>query len=147
MYYFNPIDLQKCAAFMYVPFTLREDRTGFLRKATISSHGWSRKTSRAISMTSVFYSKKVPKMVKTGASIVYWIHIVQYPKKLEGSLMFLQKVSFENWRWKKKHRRGFLSKVEKAAIWIWSYILNLQHFHIFSYTFFSVRCFAYITKI
>ena len=62
---------------------------------------------------------------------VYSIHIMQYPKKLEGSLMFLQKVSFGNWRWKKKHRRGFLSKVEKAAIWIWSYILNLQHFHIF----------------
>ena len=44
-YYFNLIDLQKCAALMYTPFTLREDPTGVLWKAMITGHGWSPKTN------------------------------------------------------------------------------------------------------
>ena len=37
---------------------------------------------------------------------VYWIHVVQYPKKLEGSPMFLQKFLFGNRLWNKNTREG-----------------------------------------
>ena len=37
---------------------------------------------------------------------VYWIHVVQYPKKLEGSPMFLQKFLFGNRLWNKNTTEG-----------------------------------------
>ena len=148
------LDLKKCAALMYAPLTLGEDPKRLPVTVEFERHHEQYRWHQR------FLRRKYRIWIKNGnihsdtwanfyrSFYVYSIHIVQYSKKLEGSLMFLQKVSFGNWRWKKKKTpQRVLIKSRKSCYLNLKLHIKFTAFPYFSYTFVSVRCFAYITKI
>ena len=105
---------------------------GFLWKATITSNGWSRKTSRAISMISAFYLKKVPNINKSenvhsgtwakfyrdiwsDAGIVIYIQCA-IPEKTGRITDDFAKVSFRNRRWNKITTEGSTTYIKSKKI-------------------------------
>ena len=111
---------------MYPPFSLREDPTGFFMESdNCLQRLVSKDIKSSIDDVSVLFEESTEYELRVetftlargqnflemfvlilASLYVYWIHIVQYPKKLEGSPMFLQKFLFGNRLWNKNTTEG-----------------------------------------